>query len=89
MKSHLSVLIHQRVLLILTIGKNTLSGGGILLIKLAIESILRRGLLNNRSEINSSSLERVYRTSKPGNMARRKVYYAFDYEDNKPWLWLS
>jgi len=71
--------------LIPTSGGNT-ENGGTTMIKWLIKCLPRRGCASDMDGLNQETTEDILKRAPKGNMTPEEIYYAFDYDDDKPWL---
>jgi len=68
-------------------GINTKNGGGTTMIKWLIKCLPRRSRASDIDGLKQETIEEIPKHAPKGNMTPEEVYYAFDYDDDKPWLW--
>ena len=57
------------------------------MIKWLIKCLPRRSRASDMDDLKQETIEDILKRSPKGNMTPKEVYYAFDYDDDKPWLW--
>ena len=57
------------------------------MIKWLIKCWPRRSRASDMDGLKEQTLDEIYKSAPKGNMTTEEVYYAFDYDDDKPWLW--
>jgi hypothetical protein len=57
------------------------------MIKWLIKCLPRRSRASDVDSVESETLEVIPNRAPKSNMTAEEVYYAFDYNDDKPWLW--
>ena len=57
------------------------------MIKWLIKCLPRQSTAKDLKKVKVISLEDLYKDAPRGNMTPEEIYQAFDYDDDKPWLW--
>ena len=57
------------------------------MIKWLIKCLPRRSRASDIDGLKQETIEEILKRAPKGNMTPEEVYYAFDYDDDKPWLW--
>ena len=57
------------------------------MIKWLIKCFPRRSHASDMDGLKEQTLDEIYQNAPKGNMTHEEVYHAFDYDDDKPWLW--
>ena len=57
------------------------------MIKWLIKCLPRRSRASDMDGLKPQSIAEILKRAPKGNMTPEEVYYAFDYDDDKPWLW--
>lgn len=57
------------------------------MIKWLIKCLPRRSRASDMDGLKPESIADILKRAPKGNMTPEEVYYVFDYDDDKPWLW--
>ena len=57
------------------------------MIKWLIKCLPSRSRASDMDGLKPLSMTELYKRAPKGNVTPEEVYYAFDYDDDKPWLW--
>ena len=57
------------------------------MIRRLINCLPRQSTSKDLEKVKLLSLEDLYKDAPRGNMTPDEIYQAFDYEDEKPWMW--
>lgn len=57
------------------------------MIKWLIKCLPRRSQASDMDGLAEETIEDIIKCAPKGDMTPEEIYYAFDYDDDKPWLW--
>ena len=57
------------------------------MIRWLINCLPRQSTAKDLKKVKALSLEELYKDAPRGNMTPEEVNQAFDYDDDKPWMW--
>ncbi len=81
-----SGLIFRLDILIPISGRNT-ENDGTTMIKWLIKCLPRRSLASDMDGFKPETIADILKRAPERNMTPEEVYQAFDYDDDKPWMW--